>query len=301
MRSRLAVLLLPSLAMAQDPDVLEDLRGELAAAKSEVARLRELTTAMPLKVVSGSFGIDFTTQYFFRGILQENQGVIGQPWIDLGYGVLEGAGWLRDLDLKFGMWNSLHDGPTGGAGSIWYENDAYVGLAATLGERVSVGTTYTVLSSPNGGFGTVEELALTGTFDDRGLLFASGLRPSMALVFELDGQADAGNQLGTYLQLGLEPSFAIGTLADVTFAVPVELGLSLHDYYEQPGGGGDDFFGFLDVGISASTALSFLPERAGPWRAKLGLDFVTLGDSNQQRNADQASEWILSFGLSTSF
>ncbi|MBL9076338.1 MAG: hypothetical protein JNL08_02470 [Planctomycetes bacterium] len=258
----------------------------------------------PPPVAHGSFGIDFATAYFFRGIQQENQGIIAQPWIELGYGLHEADEGLRSVDLVFGLWNSLHDGPTGGAGGIWYESDFYTGLSADVGERMSVGATYTVYHSPNGTFGTVEELAFSGSYDDAGLDWspvASGLQPSVVLAFELDGQADAGTHVGVYAQLGVEPSFAIGQLggAEVTLSLPVTLGLSLRDYYEVAGD--DDFFGFLDVGGVASAPMSFLPPGMGPWQGSVGLHLLLLGDNLETINDNDAYELIFSFGASTSF
>ncbi|MBL8750225.1 MAG: hypothetical protein JNK78_13750 [Planctomycetes bacterium] len=262
----------------------------------------------PEKVVSGAFGIDFTTAYFFRGIQQENQGIISQPWIELGYGLYEGGeeDTMRSLGLTFGLWNSLHDGPTGSGGGtgIWYESDFYVSLTSAIGERLSVGTTYTTYHSPNGTFGTVQELAFSAKWDDREQLvpsLASGLQPSVVLAFETSGQADAGNHPGVYLQVGIEPSFTIGKLgeADITLATPVTAGFSLKDYYEV--GGDDSFFGFLDIGAAMSAPLSFLPSRMGPWTGEVGLHFILFGDNTEQINDGDASELVLSFGLSTRF
>ena len=261
----------------------------------------------PDKVVSGAYGIDFTTHYFFRGILQENQGIIGQPWIELGYGVYDGdADALHDVSFTFGLWNSLHDnGPTGGTGGIWYENDFYAGFSGMLGERLSIGTTYTSYYSPNATFTPVEEIAFSFGLDDKGLMgesITSGLQPSVVVAIELDGQADGGaaGNLGVYAQLGIEPSFGIGQLGklDITLALPVTIGLSLRDYYEVAGD--DDFLGFLDIGVVASSALP-MPAGMGPWSADLGLHFLSLGDNNETRNSGDAVEFVLSFGLSTSF
>lgn len=257
-------------------------------------------------VASGSFGISFTNQYFFRGIAQENQGFIAQPWVELGYSLYESEETLRDLGLTFGLWNSLHDGPTGGAGGPWYESDFYVTLSATVGERWSLGSTYTAYHSPNGTFGTVEEIAFSIGLDDQGLLFdgvASGLQPSLVIAIETDGQADAGNHVGIYAQFAIEPSFPLGQLGslDVTLAVPVTLGTSLSDYYEDLNGGDDDFFGFLDIGAVATSPLPFLPARAGAWVGELGLHWLVLGDNNEQRNVGDTSEIIVSLGLSTTF
>jgi hypothetical protein len=261
----------------------------------------------PRDGAKGAFGVDFTTQYFFRGLQQENQGIIAQPWIELGYALYEADGehGLRDLGLTFGLWNSLHDGPTGGTGGIWYESDFHVGLDAHAGERWTFGATYTAYHSPNGSFSTVEEIAFAAGFDDRELLVAgldSGLQPSVVVAFETDGERDGGTGNGIYAQLGIEPSFAIGNLGqlELTLALPVTLGTSLGDYYEDATGD-DDFFGFLDVGAVVSSALPFLPARMGPWTAELGLHWLLLGDSNEQKNNGDTSELILSFGVATVF
>ncbi|MGE3174680.1 MAG: hypothetical protein AB7O97_18755 [Planctomycetota bacterium] len=254
---------------------------------------------------AGSWGVDFASQYFFRGIQQENQGVIAQPWLELGYGLYTDDGALRSLDLTFGLWNSLHDGPTGSAnGAMWYESDFYVGLTGAIGDRVTCGATYTAYHSPNGRFGTVEELALSVGFDDDGLLGETfgGLQPSLVVAFELSGQADGGADLGTYAQLGIEPGFDAGKVGDLelTVSVPVTLGFSLGDYYEFATGS-EDSLGFVDVGVAVSSPLDFMPSRAGAWDGTLALHFLMLGDNNEALNSGEDSELIVSFGLSTSF
>src|SRR5688572_4132182 len=114
-------LFLPTVLVAQDPEPRPVKRAE----------------PPPNRYVKGSFGIDFTNQYFFRGILQENQGIIAQPWFALGYDLYEDddGGVVRDVDLTFGLWNSLHDGPTGSTGGIWYESDFYTDVAVGVGEQ----------------------------------------------------------------------------------------------------------------------------------------------------------------------
>lgn len=286
-------LFLPSLALAQEPT----------------------PQLSPDRIVRGAFGLDLTNQYFFRGMQQENQGFIAQPWVELGYALTSGDESLRALDLKFGLWNSLHDGPTGGTGGIWYESDFYIDLTAGLGERLRLGTRYTAYTSPNGTFDpvrrrgfrtTVEELAFTAGYDDKGLLLDSidsGLRPHATIAFELDGQRDNGNDRGIYGELGIAPTFALGQFGsfDVTLEVPVTMGLSLGHYYEDQSGGGDETFGYLDVGAVLSAPLTFLPARVGGWQGELGLHWLLLGNNLEERNDGDTSELILSLGVGTTF
>lgn len=302
----LFVALLAPVALCQQPlpgagHELEAARREVAAAQRDVAELRQLTAAPP--PARGSFGVDATTEYFFRGILQENQGVIAQPWLTLTWPLLTGDGLLRELDLTFGLWNSLHDGPTRNGGSLWYEADITADLTAKLGERWSVGASYTVIDSPNGSFVTVQEVGGHVAFDDRELLLPNGLQPSACIAFESNGQGDGGDGLGIYAQLGLAPSFALGEALGLEpqLQLPVKLGLSLHDYYERPGGGGDDAFGYVDLGVVLATELPFAPAPAGHWQLSLGLHWLWLGDGNGARNGGDDQELLATVGLSASF
>jgi hypothetical protein len=277
--------------------------GDATAFRSD-ARSSFVAPAADDDSIAGTWGIDFTSAYYFRGIIQENQGVIAQPYFEVGYGLYEGEGSFKSLSLVLGQWNSLHDGATGSGGtgqSMWYESDFYAGLSAAV-DRWSLGATYTAYYSPNGRFGTVEELGLSVGFDDSGLISDSfALKPSAVIAFELEGQADAGTQRGIYAQLGIEPSFALGQVGelDVTLALPVTFGFSLGDYYEVAGD--DDALGFFDFGAVLSSPLPFLPARLGPWQASVGLHILSLGDSTETYNSGEATEIIGSFGLSTSF
>jgi hypothetical protein len=257
------------------------------------------------KAVSGALGLDFTTQYFLRGIQQENQGIIAQPWIEVRYGLYEGTDDLKNLNLTLGQWNSLHDGPTGTGGtdqSMWYESDFYIGVTGAVGDRFSGGVTYTSYYGPNGFRTDVEELAFAVGYDDKGVIktFDSGLQPGVVLAFELDGQMDEGTRgnTGIYAQLGIKPSFQFGQF---TLDVPVTMGLSLGNYYENPGTGDDDFLGFLDIGASISTAIPNLPARMGPWHAEAALHWLLLGDNNEDRNGGDTTELIFSCGVRTTF
>lgn len=275
---------------------------------SALACAQDMKAPPPDDVVDGSLSIDVVSQAFFRGIMKKNQGLIVQPDVTLGYTLYEGEGdeSLRALNFNFGLFNSLEDEHPGADGP-WSEGTFHTGLSARVGERWQVGTVYTAYHSPNTAAGTVEEIAFAVGLDDRGMLLESlesGLQPSIVIAFETDGQQDGGNHVGIYAQFAIEPSFPLGQMGslDVTLATPVTLGTSLRDYYEDIGGGDDEFFGFLDFGVVASSPLPFLPSRAGAWTGELGLHWLLLGDNNEQRNeSGDTSELIVSFGLATTF
>ncbi|MCA8975571.1 MAG: hypothetical protein KDC98_12685 [Planctomycetes bacterium] len=260
--------------------------------------------------VSGSWGLDFTSAYYFRGIVQENQGMLGQPHLELTYGLAEQVGPVRNLELRLGTWNSLHDGPSsaGGPGaktSAWYESDFYLDLSGSLFDKWSASATYLWYSSPNAQFNTAEELLLGVSYDDKALWGEGfgGLQPRAALGFEMKGQADGGGTLGRYLELAVEPEFELGKTGalDWSLSVPVTLGLSAGNYYEHPVTGSNGFLGFFDIGAVASTPLPMIPSRFGPWQMSISLHSLVLGNSTKAMNAGDGVEWIAGLGFSTTF
>ena len=118
---------------------------------------------------TGSF--DFANAYFFRGIPQDDTGVVMWPAADLGFALYSGDGALKSVGANVGTWNSLHTGQAGSdgpSGELWYESDFYAALNLGLGKGTSVGVTYTAYTSPNGIFGTVKELSFKVAVDDSG-------------------------------------------------------------------------------------------------------------------------------------
>jgi len=255
-------------------------------------------------VMHGTVGGGFTSAYFFRGMLQEIQGAIAEPYLGLAMPVLESPGTLRALDVTLGQWNSLQDGPTGTADtqSMWYQHDLYVGMQAHVDDRWTVGSVYTAYYSPNRTFDTVQEVAFSLAYDDGAPGGGFALRPSALVAIETAGQNDRAGSSGVYGEVAIAPELGIGDVGgyDVTLALPVRLGLSLGDYYETPGGG-DSTFGYLDLGCVLRAPLAFLPSRLGPWLGTIGCHVLLLGDSNELRNDGDAVEWIVSCGFSTTF
>ena len=236
--------------------------------------------------------MDVSNAYLFRGIPQDDTGLILWPAADLGVALKSGGGAVRSVTVNVGMWNSLHTGITGADGpngKLWYESDFWTSVGVGLPGHVNVSATYTAYTSPNGAFPSVKEVSLRAS---------SGVRGTNAyalVAFELEGQADGGAVEGRYLELGAAPSLGLGGL---TVAVPVKVGLSLDGYYE--GLRGDERFGFFSVGGSVTVPLSNERSRFGRWNVHGGADYVRLGDSNALRLGDN-TKVIISGGLGLSY
>lgn len=264
-------------------------------------------SAEPAKTNNGSVTLtastDLLNTYMFRGIRQDDTGLIAWPAADIGISMFSGNGRLKSLGMNVGTWNSLHTGDTGSNRRVdpklWYESDFYATLAFGFGGGVSLGTTYTAYTSPNSGFGNVKEVSFKLSVDDSKRLGKAALKPYGLVAFELSGQADAGTKKGKYLELGVAPGVAVSKMASVAF--PTKVGLSLGDYYEAPGGGPDSKFGYFSVSSIVTVPLTGVPKRFGGWNVHGGVEFQALGDSTKLFNKGDGSKVIGSFGVGLSY
>jgi hypothetical protein len=242
--------------------------------------------------------IDFTNNYMFRGIRQDaDPQLIMQPYFDLGIALHSADSGLKSATINFGTWNSLHTGGSGldsASGKLWYESDFY----AALGFGFKAGTfnmQYTAYTSPNTGFTTVKEIFLKFTGDDSAALGKAAMHPYGLVAFEMGtepgtGQADAGQNAGTYLELGVAPGYA-GSKA--TLAFPIKVGLSLSDYYELNEGTAllpnyvDHMFGYFSVAGAVTVPITKATSPFGTWNVHGSVEFQQLGDTTKVINADE--------------
>jgi hypothetical protein len=275
--SAVTVGLVPTAARAQTPDPAAQAPAEPPAATKRFT-------------LAGA--VDFSNAYFFRGIYQEAEGLVIQPYVDLGAVLYEGEGALKGITANFGTWNSLHTGPSGADHpdrNAWYESDLYAGATFTVGTW-KPGVLYTAYTSPNDAFKTVHEIAFSLAYDDSGSTVA--FSPKVLVAIEMDGQADGGAEKGTYVELSARPVFPLGS-SPATLAVPLKLGLSARDYYEGPNG--SDGFGYFDLGAIVSVPLTFFP--GGSWDLHGGVDVLFLGENMETFNGGDSVQPVGLIGL----
>jgi len=239
--------------------------------------------------ISLSASLEITNEYWFRGIPQEDQGVILQPGLDVGVAL-----WSNDefsVDGYVGTWNSIHiDNPTGSGGGqgAWFEADWYAGLSFGLPANFTFDVAYVILHGPSSGDTFAEEIDLTLAYDDSelwgetGIPGWTGLQPYVMLVFETDEGSDFAAPIqeeGIYLELGIAPGFTLIESEDypIDVSIPITVGLGLEDYYQYddlstPGiQDEDEEFGFVQVGAVASMPLSAVPAEYGSWSIWAGV------------------------------
>lgn len=238
--------------------------------------------------LSISAGVDAVSEYWFRGIPQQDQGVILQP-----YATITASLWSNDefsLSAFVGVWNSVHSehpGVTGG----WYEADWIFGASVGLPAGFTLTPSFIIYHSPNGAWVETQEMDLTLAYNDSplwgetGIPGWAGLQPYATLAFETAGGADSlgkAGDLGTYVELGITPAFTLIQSKDypVTLKFPLKVGLSIDSYYEytdvSSGSAENPTFGYFDGGIMAYVPLAFIPAEFGSWDLHGGVHFIVL-------------------------
>lgn len=273
----------------------------LIGVSAATAQAQEVPVPVNTGRVAWTLGADATSEYWFRGIARENQGIIVQPYFDVTFGLISEGN--LTIDAFMGTWNSVHaSNPTSDdEDNNWYESDVFAGLAIGLPYDLSLRLSYIYYYSPAAGDKFAEEIDVELVYDDTRLMRDLGLpfnlNPSALIAFEIDNGADAGDSKGTYLQLAINPSFALTDSMDypLTLSVPVTAGFSLDDYYENADGD-DDSFGYFNIGAVVTTPLPLIPADYGIWTASVGLHYIKLGDSA----ADIGSDFNVTDGSSDS-
>lgn len=248
--------------------------------------------------------LDFTSGYFYHGIVQEDTGFIFQPAARLTINLYQHDDFK--VDAVLGVWNSFHGQKTGAQShgdftEYWYESDLIGGIVLTAG-KVSLTTTYTFLTSPSDAYETVQELDFTLAYDDTNLLGAFALHPYVLLGIETGADASDGanSKTGTYLELGIAPGFSFDLgKTPIGISFPISVGMSLDNYY-QDAAGNDDTFGFFQIGAKASIPLPF-GDRYGKWTLNAGISALFLGDHTADYNAGDDTEIIGTIGVQVNF
>jgi hypothetical protein len=229
--------------------------------------------ASPLGI---ELGVDYTTAYFFRGYNIQDTGYIIQPFAEVSYEYDLQDEW--SITPHAGVWNSIHEEKSGGDDG-WehlFETDWFVG--ATLGYgNWSLDVTYYLYTYPSGVFKETQEFDFTLAYDDAEWAEDANLPFAFApYVLFATETADKNGTNDDYLEVGIEPSFELDNVTDgLALSIPIALGMSTDSFYVDPDGGGNEFLGYLSVGLSASYPLALF-EGYGDWSLTGTVTYIHL-------------------------
>jgi hypothetical protein len=254
--------------------------------------------------VSGVVQTDVTNAYYFRGILQEREGVQLEPWTEVYLNLYSAEeGFLRGITIGGGAWLSFQSERTlASEDPQWlYEADYYPLLSLAFAGGVGLTTTYYWYSSPNGAFATAQELDFKFTWDDSEAFGRWSMKPWLNLAIETKNTAFGPNE-GEAVQLGIAPTLWTSESKEypVTLTGTGELGLAIKNYYENAGGG-ENTFGYGNVGLLASLPLTFVPEGAGAWTLSMGAKYFFFSETLENANGGRSTYPVGTASLAVAF
>lgn len=263
-----------------------------AAALSLVAALLTPTLGRAEGRFSGAAQIDFTNAYIFRGIMQEKDGLIVQPWGE-GYVNLYSSddGFLRDVTAGFGVWLSIHSEETLATNNPTsvYEADYYPLVSMDFAGGFNLLTIYYFYDSPNGAWGpAVQELNFKLSYDDGEF---TRLSPWVNLAIETFSSSLGANS-GSGLQFGISPTFVDNE--NFSIGASAELGITLDDYYDGVDSN-ENTFGYANIGANVAVPINDMLSVSGSFK------YFLFGDDLETVNGGDGGQAVGTLSISASF
>ena len=257
----------------------------------EVKPTKKVVEPAAESCITGDIGFDVVSNYVTKGIAQNNQGFIMQPYADLHFRIYKGAGALTSVTADIGIWNSFHGHSSPNVGGFftgvnrqstanWYEFDFQTGLTFNF-NKLSLGGYFKTYESPSSAFQNAYTVGVNIAYDDTDALGAFALHPYALVELQLEGTTGnnfpiAGNTRvhgrGQYYEVGIAPGHTWGAL---TLSLPLKGGFGSGGFYLRNRG-----FGFVSVGVRADYALNFVPACLGKWSINSGFTYYRLGGNN---------------------
>lgn len=252
--------------------------------------------------LSFSGGVDYVTEYFFRGYKSSPAGVIFQPYGQLNVAAYKGDNF--SITPYVGTWNDIQDTKnatnkdgTGKPSGRWFESDLYGGVTWGLPANFKLDTIYTLYTSPADEFFTTGELGAKLAYDDSAFMKDHNvpftLAPYVAYYWETSNEgslADGSAGLYQYAEVGLTPTVALGS-TKLTATFPIAFGFSPDGYYFNSNGTNDPF-GYWSAGAFLSYPIP-VAAKWGAWTITGGVTYLqAVADSAKVSNNGADHEWI---------
>ena len=232
------------------------------------------------------FQNEFSDKYITpRGLVVEDKGLVWQPLLILLANLYSAdKGFLTDVTLAPGIWNSIHSHRDGPEKHNWNEVDPFIGLNLKFFKDFEFDTTYTAFVSQNGSFPTSTNLDLKLTYHDH-FIPGFALNPYVEYFDELTNKATvvlnpATSEKGYYFQFGLDPTYTIKTEWPITLELPTYVSVVSKNFYQKlDGTGGGTGVGVFSSEFKVSVPIKCIPKSYGFWTAYTGFQYYYLSNA----------------------
>ncbi len=214
----------------------------------------------PKDRISGLFQLDVSDHYITpRGLNVEDQGVIFQPLLLLFTDLYDGDGFLTDITLVLGVWNSIHTKESGADPGNWNEIDPIAGFSFGLGKSFRLDTTWTAFESMTDSYPTPNNLEVKLSYSDA-LTEEFSINPYVSYWLELNNKTTfATSPSSYYFTAGLNPTYSPKSIP-VKFELPIFMMFPADDFY-----GESSTIGLWCAALKVSTPLTFVSPSFGKW------------------------------------
>lgn len=259
--------------------------------------------------------LDISDHYITpRGLNVENQGVVFQPLLLVFWNLYNNSeGFINDVTITTGVWNSIHTRESGADPSHWNEIDPIGGLTVKMAKAVTLDVFWSAFQSQTDSYETSNNLSVKLTYNDS-FFERFSMNPYVEYWKELSDKATVVFDPTTsdesfYFSIGINPTYKFKSIP-LTVSLPTFINIAGKDFYQRfdgtPGGSGLAVF---STQFKISTPLSFIPKSYGSWTAYAAVQYYHLSndgvlDGNQVLGADaEREEDILQFrgGISVFF
>jgi hypothetical protein len=241
----------------------------------------------PQPTWNGDLGVNFVTAFIVFGILQENQGVIAEPYFDLYHTVFEGNGAISKVTLGLQLWSSIHSERHWRRPAVlWPHGTSFIITCRSRSQSRSGQRSQLAMSNiifPNGAFDTARGVQANVAYDDTDFLGAFALHPHILALYNFEGIFGIAKSHAWYGEFGVAPGFVLAKKSQypLTFSFPLLIGVGDAHFY--PG----DAYGYFSATGNVTVPLAFLPKSFGVWTANAGFTYYNLGNATAEINANR--------------
>lgn len=245
--------------------------------------------------------VDVSNAYITpRGLNVENQGVVFQPLVLIFWNLYNNPdGFINDVTLTTGVWNSIHTRQSGADPSHWNEIDPIGGLTVKFAKALSLDVFWSAFQSQTDSYDTSNNLSVKLTWNDQFFKNFS-INPYVEYWHEISDKATvvfnpATSDESYYFSIGINPTLKFDTFP-LTFSLPTFVNICGDDFYQRfDGTSGGSGLAVFSTAFKVSTPLSFIPKGYGNWTAYAMVQYYHLEndgvlDGNQVLGADASRE-----------
>ena len=299
------------------------LANTLALALTSVSRAgHDVTKEMKMPAeealgsrIHGLVNLEVSDHYITpRGLNVENQGVIFQPLVLLFWNLYSSdTGFLNDITLTTGVWNSIHTRESGADPSHWNEIDPIGGITFKFLKELQLDVFWSAFQSQTDSYDTSNNLSVKLTWNDTIFGDSFSINPYVEFWDELSDKATvvfnpATSDESFYFAIGINPTYRFKSIP-LTISLPTSINICDSDFYQRfdgsPGGSGLAVF---TTQLKFQVPLNFIPKGYGAWTFYAGIQYYHLNndgllDGNQVLADAQRTENLVQFhgGISIFF